>query len=180
MPIHKPGPQLGTDVSLKFAKKGGHGRKSGYAELYLTSLVDMFMILVVFLLETFSATGEIAFVQKNIVLPEAINWKDLERAPIIGVSSDVVTLDGQPEAQAEDLQKTDTADWKITKLHDDLVTLKNNYKMIHPNEPFNGTAIVQAHKDIDFKILKKVMYSAAVAGYNNLNFAVQGKGKAQE
>jgi hypothetical protein len=38
-------------------------------------------------------------------------------------------------------------------------------------------AIVQAHKDIDFKILKKVMYSAQVAGYNNLNFAVQSRGK---
>jgi biopolymer transport protein ExbD len=180
MPIHRPGPHLGHDVTLKFAKKGGHGKKGVYAELYLTSLVDMFMILVVFLLETFSATGEIAFVQKNIVLPEAINWKDLERAPIIGVSNEVVTLDGAPEAQAEDLQKGEGADFKITKLHDDLVTLKNNFKIVHPNEPFNGTAIVQAHKEVDFKVLKKVMYSAAVAGYNNLNFAVQGKGKAQE
>ena len=177
MPIKRPTPHLAHDIPLRFARKGGHLKKGVYAELYLTSLVDMFMILVVFLLETFSATGEIAFVQKNIVLPEAINWKELERAPIIGVANDVVTLDGVPVANADDLQKENTVDFKITKLHDDLVTLKNNYKLVHPNDQFPGLAIVQAHKDIDFKILKKVMYSAAVAGYYNLNFAVQSKAK---
>ena len=30
----------------------------------------------------FSATGEILFVQKNIVLPNAQNWAELERAPV--------------------------------------------------------------------------------------------------
>jgi biopolymer transport protein ExbD len=177
MPIKKPGPHLGHDIPLKHAKKGGHNKRAVYATLYLTSLVDMFMILVVFLLQTFSASGEIAFIQKNIVLPEAVNWKDLERAPIIGVASDVITLDGVQVANADDLRTDTGVDWKITKLHDDLVTLKNNYKLVHPELPWNGLAIVQAHKDIDFRILKKVMYSAAVAGYGNLNFAVQSKGK---
>ena len=175
MPIKKPEPHLGHEIPLKFARKGGHGKRGVYATLYLTSLVDMFMILVVFLLQTFSATGEIAFIQKNIVLPQAVNWQDLERAPVISVSSDAVTLDGLPVATSDELKREDAVDWKLTKLHDDLVTLKNNYKLVHPNENFNGLAIIQAHKDIDFKVLKKVMYSAAVAGYFNLNFAVQSK-----
>ena len=37
--------------------------------------------------------------------------------------------------------------------------------------------IVQADKNIDFKVIKKVMYTCAVAGYNNVNFAVQSRGK---
>ena len=41
----------------------------------------MMTMLVIFLLMSFSATGEILFVQKNIVLPDAQNWTDLERAP---------------------------------------------------------------------------------------------------
>ena len=44
-------------------------------------------------------------------------------------------------------------------------------------ENFNGTVIVQADKNIDFKVIKKVMYSCAVAGYKNVNFAVQQKAK---
>ena len=30
---------------------------------------------------------------------------------------------------------------------------------------------------VDFKVVKKVMYSCAIAGYQNVNFAVQQKAK---
>ena len=74
--IEKPGSHLGHDVPLKFVQKGAHGRKSAYAELNLTSMVDMLTILVVFLLQTFSASGELLSVSKNIVLPDAVNFKE--------------------------------------------------------------------------------------------------------
>jgi biopolymer transport protein ExbD len=175
--INKPGPRLGHSVPLKFVQKGSHGKKSGYAELNLTSMVDMLTILVVFLLQTFSASGELLVVSKNIVLPEASNFKDLERAPVIGVSKDSVTLDGVPVADASELNKENTVDWKITDLHDRMVTLKNNYKLLHPTEDFKGSVIVQADKNVDFKVVKKIMYTCAVAGYSNVNFAVNEKSK---
>ena len=55
--MHRPGPRLKTMAPLAFVKAGSGGRKSGYAELNLTSMVDMLTILVVFLLQTFSASG---------------------------------------------------------------------------------------------------------------------------
>ena len=175
--IQKPGPHLGHEVPLKFVRKGSHGKKGIYAELNLTSMVDMLTILVVFLLQTFSASGELLAVQKNIVLPEAQNFKDLEQAPIIAVSTDSVTLDGRMVADATVLHQENTADWKINDLHDQLVTLKNNFKLLHPSENFAGMVIVQADRGVDFKVVKKVMYSCSVAGYQNVNFAVQQKAK---
>ena len=175
--IEKPGPHLGHDVPLKFVQKGAHGRKSAYAELNLTSMVDMLTILTVFLLMTFSASGELLSVQKNIVLPEAQNFRDLEQAPIIAVSKDSVTLDGRMVADATVLNQDNTADWKIVELHDTLVTLKNNYKLLHPSDEWKGMVIVQADKGVDFKVIKKVMYSCSMAGYQNVNFAVQQKSK---
>ena len=88
-----------------------------------------------------------------------------------------MTLDGRMVANAEQLNAENTADWKITDLHDQLVTLKNNFKLLHPSENFAGTVIVQADKGVDFKVIKKVMYSCAVAGYANVNFAVNQKAK---
>ena len=170
--IETPGPHLGTEISLKFANKNSHGKKSGYAELNLTSMVDMLTILVVFLLQTFSASGELISTSKNIVLPEATNFKELERAEIISVSKDAVMIQGRPVADAAELNKENTVDWKIADLHDTLVTLKNNYKILHPSEDFPGTVIVQADKGVDFKVIKKVLYTCAVAGYKNVNFAV--------
>jgi biopolymer transport protein ExbD len=175
--ITKPGPRLKVHVPLKFVAGGAGGRKSGYAELNLTSMVDMLTILVVFLLQTFSASGELLTVQKNIVLPEAQNFTDLEQAPIIAVSKDSVTLDGRPVADSGELNADNSADQKITKLHDELVTLKNNYKLLHPSDEFKGMVIVQADRNVDFKVVKKVMYSCSLAGYINVNFAIQQKGK---
>ena len=169
------GPHLGHDVPLKFVQKGSHGRKSSYAELNLTSMVDMLTILVVFLLQTFSASGELLTVSKNIVLPDATNWKDLERAEVIGISKDAVTLAGRPVANAEELNRENTVDWKIAELHDQLVVLKNNYKLLHPSEDFSGTVIVQSDRSVDFKVIKKVLYTCSVAGYKNVNFAVNQK-----
>lgn len=176
--MDKPGPRLKKYVPLKFVRGGSHGRSSGYAELNLTSMVDMLTILTVFLLQTFSASGELLSVQKNIVLPEARNWKDLEQAPIIAVSKDSVTLDGKMVADASALVADNSADWKIVELHDTLVTLKNNYKLLHPSDEWKGLVIVQADKGVDFKVIKKVMYSCAIAGYQNVNFAVQQKSKS--
>jgi biopolymer transport protein ExbD len=175
--MKKPGPRLRKFVPLKFVRGGAGGKKSTYAELNLTSMVDMLTILTVFLLMTFSASGELLQVQKNIVLPEAQNWKDLEQAPIIAVSKDSVTLDGHMVADATVLNQENTADWKIVELHDLLVTLRNNYKLLHPSDDWKGIVIVQADKGVDFKVIKKVMYSCSIAGYQNVNFAVQQKAK---
>src|SRR6478672_6359026 len=135
MPINVPHAHLFNSVKLEVAKaKLGHaGRKSSYAALNLVAYIDMMTMLVIFLLMSFSATGEILFIQKNMVLPEAQNWTDLERAPVIGVTKDVVTLNGSQVASGDDLAKDSaTGDAKITELHDQLVTLKNNYKLLHP------------------------------------------------
>ncbi len=175
--MKKPGPRLRKFIPLKFVRGGAGGKKSTYAELNLTSMVDMLTILTVFLLMTVSASGELLQVQKNIVLPEAQNFKDLEQAPIIAVSKDSVTLDGHMVADATVLNQENTADWKIVELHDLLVTLKNNYKLLHPSDDWKGIVIVQADKGVDFKVIKKVMYSCSIAGYQNVNFAVQQKAK---
>jgi biopolymer transport protein ExbD len=178
MPIHAPRAHLFDTVTLEApkARLTHAGRKSVYEALNLVAYIDMMTMLVIFLLMSFSATGEILFVQKNIVLPEAQNWTELERAPVISVTKDVVTLDGAQVATGDELAKDSaTGDANITELHDKLVTLKNNYKLLHPNQDFNGVAIIQSDKGVEFKILKKVMYSAATAGYNNVNFAVKSK-----
>src|SRR5437763_16922712 len=105
MPIHAPHSHLYDSVKLEVAKaKLGHaGRKSSYAALNLVAYIDMMTMLVIFLLMSYSATGEILFVQKNIVIPDAQKWTDLERAPVVGVCKDVVPLEGYLVATAADV-----------------------------------------------------------------------------
>lgn len=187
MPILKPGPHLGKTVALQNVKKAmGKGKKTVYAELNLTPMIDMFTMIVIFLLMTFSASGEILFVSRDIRLPDAKQFAQLERAPVIAISSPetepaggVVTLDGKEVATVRELAESENPDWKIPRLTEDLEVLKHNCKLLHPDDAEEACTqvIVQSDYKVEFKVMKKVMYSSGLAGYQNVNFAVQSGGR---
>ena len=60
MAIQQPGKRLLHGITLKFVhdKVAGGGRRSPNAGLSLTSMIDFLIVVVVFLLMTFSASGE--------------------------------------------------------------------------------------------------------------------------
>ena len=87
-----------------------------------------------------------------------------------------VTLEGEEVATARELIESTSADLKIEKLTAQLEVTKDNWKMTNPNDEFQGELIIQSDQNVDFAILKRVMYPAGVAGYGNLLFAVLEKG----
>lgn len=58
--IHKPGKRLMTHIPLRFVwnKVSGHGRKGVGAALNLVSFIDFLVVTTIFLLMSFSASGE--------------------------------------------------------------------------------------------------------------------------
>ncbi|MEM6962809.1 MAG: biopolymer transporter ExbD [Myxococcota bacterium] len=177
MPIHQPGRVLLHNIPLKFVhdRVVGGGRKSLDSSIPLVPFIDFLITLVVFLLMSFSASGELIAQKPSITMPEASNAVDLEVAPVIAVDSQVVTLDGRRMASATDLAAAAELD-RIDTLVQDLETLKRNWSILHPTEPFPGTVILQADRDVDYRVVKKVMFSAAQAGYSNISFAVNKVG----
>jgi biopolymer transport protein ExbB/TolQ/biopolymer transport protein ExbD len=188
-PIKAPGPHLMHHVGLGkgHGGKGGHSKKkSTFASLQLTPMIDMFIVVLIFLLMTFSASGEILFVTKDIKLPFADKVEKLDRAPVVAISfpendpaGGVVTLDGHEVSTARELKDDESPDWKIAKLTEQLEVKKHNWKLTNPDKQFPGEVIVQADQNVDFKIIKKVMYSCGLAGYSNVHFAVTQKAKQE-
>ena len=182
-PVAAPGPHLKHHVGLGGAA-GSHGKKSTFASLQLTPMIDMFIVVLIFLLMTFSATGEILFVSKDIKLPFAEKVDKLGRAPVIAISypaddplGGVIALDGGEVTNARDLIEDDSPDWKIAKLTDELQKKKQKWKQYNADEQFPGEVIIQSDQNVDFKIIKKIIYSCGLAGYNNVHFAVTEKAK---
>ena len=162
--------------SRVFGKKFARGKRTIYAGLMLTSLVDMFTIIVIFLLQNFSATGEILFMSKDIRLPDAVHGAELERAPVVAVSADAVTFEGKQIALTIDLSKADAPD--VPELVDHLRDEHRKYEQSHSNDPghpFRGLVHVQADRKIPFKVIKRVMRSCNDAGYGNINFAAMAR-----
>jgi biopolymer transport protein ExbB len=184
-PIVAPAPRLMGHVGLKRGK-GQTKRKAIFASLQLTPMIDMFIVVLIFLLMNFS--GDVfLLVTKDVKLPFAAQVQRLGRAPIVGISlpeSDpaggVVTLDGFEVSTAREVRDDESTDWRIERLTQQLEVKKHNWKLTHPDAQFPGEVIVQVDRSVDFKIVKKVMYSCGLAGYSNVHFAVNRPGGGGE
>jgi biopolymer transport protein ExbD len=190
MPIHAPGKR---DRRGKVGAGGGH---SAAAPLSLTSMVDMFTILVVFLLMNFSSTGEIIYIPKNVKLPQASETKELKPAHVVSVTEDSIVLERETVAQLADVKAMGKSDWVIlplkvklaaafkddeAKAAKDAKSLKNKLpgkkkKKDDPtSEEHMKKVTVQADKDMDFLTVKRIMATVTEAGADEINFAVQKK-----
>ncbi len=182
MGIQPPGKRYGK--RLAHSKIFGHGlagHKATNADLNVTPLVDMFVILVLFLIANFSATGEILAMNKDIQLPEASNTDELQLAPAVAISKDEVLLSGMLIGRVDDLTREDYLN--IPALEEKLRDLKKQFEDLHnaagDQGGFKGDVNIQADKKVTFKIVKRVMFSCASAGYGNIAFAtlMQGGGE---
>jgi len=94
--IHPPGRRLLMNAPLKFVwnKVTGKGHRGVGAALNLVSFIDFLVVTVIFLLMSFSASGEIG-VDKNVKLPKAENVEDIIDAPMVAVNGNQILVDGQ-------------------------------------------------------------------------------------
>ncbi len=175
MAIVQPGkrPSKRLARSKVLGGKIGGGRRGTNAELNVVPMVDMMTILVIFLLQQYSATGEVLYMQKDIRLPEARHGQVIEHAPTVAISADQVVVAGQKVADVADLDR-DAGYLNIPALEEKLLEDKKRWEFIHqsdPNRKWDGIVNIQADQKVPFRIVKRVMYSCGVAGYFNLNFA---------
>jgi biopolymer transport protein ExbD len=177
MPVQTPGPRLLNSVPFRFlgGKKSG-GRKTVNPPLNLIPFVDVFMMIVIFLLGTFSATGELLMQQRGVELPKALNDKELQRAPIVTITRDTVSFKGDSVADAQALMADQSAEWKIPELLDRLQLERFNFeKQDIPEDRkalMRGLLVLQADKGVDAKVLNRVMKTAYAAEYTEVMFAI--------
>lgn len=175
MAIVTPGkrPAKRFEHSKVLGGKMTHGRKSTNADINVVPMVDMMTMLVIFLLQQFSATGEVLYMQKDVRLPEARHGQMIEPAPTVAISADQVVVTGQKVADVADLDR-DAGYLNIPALEERLREEKKRWDFIHQSDPgakWDGLVNIQADQKVPFRIVKRVMFSCGVAGYFNLNFA---------
>jgi biopolymer transport protein ExbD len=175
--IEKPGPRLMHGVPLHFVWKKvvGHGARSVNENLNLVPFIDFMMVTVIFLLMSFSASGEIT-VDKNITLPSAENVEAVIEAPMVAVNGNQVLVDGHLAGSTraiEDLGRMQ----KVDELFDVLKRKRELWKSFHPNKPFPGVCILQVDENVPALVVKSVFQTAAYAGYPNISFMVRKRGK---
>ncbi|HPG40339.1 MAG TPA: biopolymer transporter ExbD [bacterium] len=158
---------------LNLAKNTKH-RKRGTASLKLTSMIDMFTILLVFLLHRYSAEGQIMTLTKDLSLPESTSQLQPKVTSIISITREWVLVDGRPIERIENILAEDKL--IIAPLHTELTKIKSITQGISTISDqmggFKGNITIQGNEDITFNLLKKVMLTCGTTGYNNMLLAV--------
>jgi biopolymer transport protein ExbD len=159
--------------SLKFAVGSSRPGRGTFA-LRLTSMIDMFTILLVFLLKSYSAEGQIMTITKDLRLPESTASKPPSVTSVVAITNEWILLDGRPVEELKNIQDENTL--LINNLYEELKRLRALTEGIGQLSEtmggFKGTIAIQGDKELPFNLLKKVMLTCGQVGYNNMLLAV--------
>jgi biopolymer transport protein ExbD len=172
MAITTPGRRLMHHVGLEFVQKrvSGGSHRNTNASLSLTSMIDFLVVTVVFLLMTFSASGETP-IAKGLNMPKAENTMDMIDAPIAAIVGSEILVDGSPAGNTRTVEESDRMQ-RIDELFNILKAKRELWKQTHPNKEFPGVVMLQIDQNIKAVVVKSVFQTAAFAGFPNVSFMV--------
>jgi biopolymer transport protein ExbD len=147
-------------------------RNTTMVDMNLVSLIDVFTILIFFLLS--SAGVESALVSsKAVTLPTSNAEKAPRETLVLVVSETEILAEGRKVADVADALalKGDA----IPALQSELEILAQRQTVRSENADKGKAVTILGDKDIPYRLLRKVMVTAARAGFADVSFAVQQK-----
>ena len=141
--------------------------------LNLTSLMDVFTILVFFLLAN-TSSSEVLTVPKQIKLPDSVVETKPNETVVILVSPKTVLVQGEPVISTHDV--LESGNGAIPAITDRLTQIERNIIGINTKTVADSKQItLLADRTIPFKVLKKIMSTCTHSGYGRISLAVLQK-----
>ena len=152
-----------------------HRRSKRTTALNLVSLMDIFTILVFFLLVSSAEVQDIPS-SKSIKLPESISMDKPREALVIIVGGDDILIQGEKVASVTDLMITEAlVNEDIKTALEDVAKRSILAGTDSEDEATDREVMIMGDRDIPYKLLKKIMATATEAKYNNISLAVVKK-----
>jgi biopolymer transport protein ExbD len=149
-------------------RKKGKGMRSPQFTLMLTSMVDMFSMLVIFLLQTFSNSPEISIL-RGMQLPNSITSAIVREAPVLAISKDGnLYLDQKLVGKTVDISR------KPDELLNKLNYIKKGWVSSHTSA-FTGDINLQADREVESTTVSMVMAILTTSQFQSIQLAVVGK-----
>ena len=147
--------------------------KRGLSKLNLTPLMDVFTVLVFFLMIN-SASVETLQQPKQIKLPESVIEAKPRETVVIFVGTEQVLVQGVPVALIADIQATENAE--IEPISVRLAELSESVIGLSTQAVAESQEVtVLADKSVPFSVLKKIMATCTGQGYTRVSLAVVQK-----
>jgi biopolymer transport protein TolR len=144
-------------------------------DLNLVSLIDIFTILIFFLLANASEV-EVLPSTKAIRLPESTAEKTPKETVVVLVSNQDIVVQGRKVSSVSEAMKTEGD--LIEPLKAELDYHAGRQLIRKEKEMRNKAVTIMGDKEIPYRLLRKIMVTCARANYSDISFAVVQKGKA--
>jgi len=150
-----------------------HKRNKGVGGLNLVSLMDIFTILVFFLLVN-SSQVETLPNAKELQLPESIAEEKARETVVIIIGETDLVVQGTPVAKIADVMAIKGND--IPELREALLSQNDRVLRREAQEDISAREVtIMGDKDIPYRLLKKVMATCMESDYGQISLAVLQK-----
>jgi len=150
-----------------------HKRNKGAGALNLVSLMDIFTILVFFLLVNSSDVQTLPNA-KELQLPESIAEEKAKETVVIMIGETDLIVQGTPVAKIADIIATKGND--IPELREALLSQNDRVLRREAQEDIASREVtIMGDKDIPYRLLKKVMATCTESDYGQISLAVLQK-----
>ena len=154
-----------------------HKRGRMGSALNLVSLMDIFTILVFFLLVN-SSDVEVLPNAKEIQLPESIAEEKANETVVILISDEDIIVQGSPVAKVKEVMSRKGND--IPELRQALLSQNDRVLRREAQDDIAGREVtIMGDKDIPYRLLKKVMATCTASDYGQISLAVLQKSSDQ-
>jgi len=152
--------------------KKQHKTNPGEARLQLTSMMDMFTIILVFLLKTYSTHGQLINPSQDLTLPSSMTQQMPELGLDVTVSSDWILVNGKPVVRTSSLESQDS--YIVPGLRDELFRYAREAERMEElyGAKFSGKVTIQGDKNLPYRTLIKVMATCGQSDYPNMRLVV--------
>jgi biopolymer transport protein ExbD len=151
-----------------------HTRGKLGGALNLVSLMDIFTILVFFLLVN-STDVEVLPNTKDVQLPESIAEEKAKQTVVILIGDEDILVQGIQVAKVADVMRQSGND--IPALRQALLQHNDRVLRQETREDIAGREVtIMGDKDIPYRVLKKVMATCTGSDYGRISLAVMQKG----
>jgi len=155
-----------------------HRRTQQNSKLNLVSLMDIFTILVFFLMVN-SGDVEVLQSDKNIKLPDSVAEQKPDLSLLIKISETDIIVQGRSVASVADILNSDKE--AIAGLSKELAYLAERKPLLTDDEKAQGRSVtIMGDQNIPYTLLKRVMATCAAADYRDISLAVNALPKLDE
>ncbi len=159
----------------RMERRHERGKKGG--ALNLVALMDIFTILVFFLLVNSSDVQTLPNA-KDIQLPQSIAEEKAKETVVILIGEEDILVQGTLVAKVDDVMKIKGND--IPQLRQALLSQNDRVLRREAQDDIAGREVtIMGDKDIPYRLLKKVMATCTMADYGQISLAVLQKSSDQ-